>query len=578
MGALGLRLRRLRAADGRRGLQRQGQQLRRHGRHHRQVPERASAARTALARCSAGAASSPARSATSASNSYCIPQRCASVPTCPAGQKCDETTGSCVDTVRGVSCTGPDQICVARPLRRLQRPGLRLHRRQDLPRRPSARTTRARASPAPTASTARTAPASTSASRASAPPAQRCVAGKCMPDRCAGVVLPARASSATRPRCAARPTAASPPSARPARRASRPPPAPRPTKACEPDPCATINCPSDCWTCAVTTDGMGTCMLKHACQLGRPPTSASGAAARRAAAARSAAGPAAPALAGAWCSASAWSSRAGAGAAEPGQAERRGQRQPGWPGPAGGVILRGRDRRCPPSRPRPSPVGAERAAARAAAGRAGRLGRRGGRPGLPRRADLPLAARPGRRHRSTRCRTCRRRCAQALTADAPAARRWPQDVVQTARDGTRKLRLRTHDGRAIESVLIPDEDADRNKLTLCVSSQVGCAIDCRFCATATLGFGRHLGAGEIVEQVYQRRRAGRPPAHQPGVHGDGRAAAQLRQRDARAGAARAPLGRGLLAAPDHGLDGGAGPGHREAAAQLDSRRPTWRSR
>ncbi|HEY7375988.1 MAG TPA: 23S rRNA (adenine(2503)-C(2))-methyltransferase RlmN [Polyangia bacterium] len=89
-----------------------------------------------------------------------------------------------------------------------------------------------------------------------------------------------------------------------------------------------------------------------------------------------------------------------------------------------------------------------------------------------------------------------------------------QELVQSAQDGTRKLRFRTHDGRAIESVLIPDEDAARNKLTLCISSQVGCAIDCQFCATATLGFGRHLGAGEIVSQVYRATAlAGRRPTN-----------------------------------------------------------------
>jgi 23S rRNA (adenine2503-C2)-methyltransferase len=76
------------------------------------------------------------------------------------------------------------------------------------------------------------------------------------------------------------------------------------------------------------------------------------------------------------------------------------------------------------------------------------------------------------------------------------------DAVREAADGTRKLRLRTHDGRAIESVLIPDDKPERGMLTLCVSSQVGCALDCGFCATATLGFGRHLAAGEIVEQLY----------------------------------------------------------------------------
>jgi 23S rRNA (adenine2503-C2)-methyltransferase len=102
---------------------------------------------------------------------------------------------------------------------------------------------------------------------------------------------------------------------------------------------------------------------------------------------------------------------------------------------------------------------------------------------------------------------------EALEHDHPLVP-LTQATVQTARDGTRKLAFRTHDGRAIESVLIPDEDAVRNKLTLCISSQVGCAIDCRFCATATLGFGRHLGAGEIVAQVYRATAlAGRRPTN-----------------------------------------------------------------
>ncbi|WP_428267262.1 23S rRNA (adenine(2503)-C(2))-methyltransferase RlmN [Haliangium sp.] len=75
------------------------------------------------------------------------------------------------------------------------------------------------------------------------------------------------------------------------------------------------------------------------------------------------------------------------------------------------------------------------------------------------------------------------------------------DQVQTSRDGTRKLRLTTRDGRAIESVLIPDGE----KLTQCISSQVGCALDCQFCATAKLGLARHLDPGEIVDQVYRAR-------------------------------------------------------------------------
>jgi hypothetical protein len=74
------------------------------------------------------------------------------------------------------------------------------------------------------------------------------------------------------------------------------------------------------------------------------------------------------------------------------------------------------------------------------------------------------------------------------------------DAVLTARDGTRKLRLRTAEGAAIESVLIPNEDRG---YTQCISSQIGCALTCRFCATASLGFQRNLATWEIVDQVYQ---------------------------------------------------------------------------
>jgi 23S rRNA (adenine2503-C2)-methyltransferase len=76
------------------------------------------------------------------------------------------------------------------------------------------------------------------------------------------------------------------------------------------------------------------------------------------------------------------------------------------------------------------------------------------------------------------------------------------DTVLRARDGTRKLRLRTCDGEAIESVLIPN---DERGLTQCISSQVGCALDCRFCATASLGFRRNLDSWEIVDQVARAR-------------------------------------------------------------------------
>jgi 23S rRNA (adenine2503-C2)-methyltransferase len=74
--------------------------------------------------------------------------------------------------------------------------------------------------------------------------------------------------------------------------------------------------------------------------------------------------------------------------------------------------------------------------------------------------------------------------------------------IQTSRDGTRKLRLVTRDGKSIESVIIPDGE----KTTQCISSQVGCAIDCQFCATAKLGLSRNLTPGEIVDQVYRARK------------------------------------------------------------------------
>ena len=111
--------------------------------------------------------------------------------------------------------------------------------------------------------------------------------------------------------------------------------------------------------------------------------------------------------------------------------------------------------------------------------------------------------------------------------------------------------------QSIESVLIPDGD----KTTQCISSQVGCAVDCQFCATAKLGLKRNLDAGEIVDQVYRARRAARrgrarPPDHQPRLHGDGRAAAQLRQHDRVAAHPDARQGRRAVAAPHHGVDVG----------------------
>ncbi len=79
--------------------------------------------------------------------------------------------------------------------------------------------------------------------------------------------------------------------------------------------------------------------------------------------------------------------------------------------------------------------------------------------------------------------------------------------VQGSADTTRKFLYQLHDGRFIECVLIPASPAlygsRSDRLTLCVSSQVGCAYDCRFCASGLAGFTRNLSAAEIVEQVLQ---------------------------------------------------------------------------
>ena len=64
-------------------------------------------------------------------------------------------------------------------------------------------------------------------------------------------------------------------------------------------------------------------------------------------------------------------------------------------------------------------------------------------------------------------------------------------------DGTLRYLLQLEDGRTVESVFIPEVQRD----TLCISTQVGCPIDCRFCLTALVGFERNLTAGEIVGQV-----------------------------------------------------------------------------
>jgi 23S rRNA (adenine2503-C2)-methyltransferase len=69
--------------------------------------------------------------------------------------------------------------------------------------------------------------------------------------------------------------------------------------------------------------------------------------------------------------------------------------------------------------------------------------------------------------------------------------------VEKGRDGTKKFLFQLEDGNSIESVLIPD----KNRLTLCLSTQVGCAMGCRFCLTGKKGWKRNLIVSEMVNQI-----------------------------------------------------------------------------
>jgi 23S rRNA (adenine2503-C2)-methyltransferase len=74
--------------------------------------------------------------------------------------------------------------------------------------------------------------------------------------------------------------------------------------------------------------------------------------------------------------------------------------------------------------------------------------------------------------------------------------------VEKAGDGTKKFLFQLEDGNRIESVLIPD----KARLTLCVSTQVGCALGCRFCLTGKIGWKRDLKASEILNQILEVRK------------------------------------------------------------------------
>ena len=84
-----------------------------------------------------------------------------------------------------------------------------------------------------------------------------------------------------------------------------------------------------------------------------------------------------------------------------------------------------------------------------------------------------------------------------LAADAKPRQLEPVEERVSPRTGTTKRLFRLHDGDTVEAVLIPDQE----RITICVSSQAGCALQCAFCATGLAGFRRNLSSGEIAEQI-----------------------------------------------------------------------------
>jgi len=92
----------------------------------------------------------------------------------------------------------------------------------------------------------------------------------------------------------------------------------------------------------------------------------------------------------------------------------------------------------------------------------------------------------------------------------------PVHNTYSKQDGTTKFLFELEGGLKVESVLIPPatafqegeaaDDDEQTRLTLCVSTQVGCPLECAFCATGTMGFFRNLTTGEIVDQILQVKR------------------------------------------------------------------------
>ena len=97
--------------------------------------------------------------------------------------------------------------------------------------------------------------------------------------------------------------------------------------------------------------------------------------------------------------------------------------------------------------------------------------------------------------------TTLKKSTRSILSDQFVINDFTEQSVKVSSDGTRKYQFRTHDGHYIESVFIPHA-AKEGRHSLCISSQVGCAMGCTFCATAALKLKRNLDSAEIIAQVY----------------------------------------------------------------------------
>ena len=137
---------------------------------------------------------------------------------------------------------------------------------------------------------------------------------------------------------------------------------------------------------------------------------------------------------------------------------------------------------------------------------------------------------------------------RALLAETYEVGLTAPEKVSISTDGTKKYLYRTSQNHFIESAYIPDGD----RATLCISSQAGCRMGCRFCATGRQGLQHSLSTNEILQPDRVAARTG--TAHQRRFHGHGRTARQPGQSAAGARSPHFGVGIRLVAHTNHGFD------------------------